>query len=289
MNPFMNFPTILGMVAGVLQLAAAVYALRLIRLFGESRVGWSMFCAFLILALIQLVQSITPFDLGAPPGIPIEAMYALVSLLLFTGMVHLETMLEERLDLERKERQLRNELESEVKKQTVYLTRVIEELKSEMESLKRTEPPVAPAPVEQVEPPIIASTAKTAVNGAKTEEASSIVLHNIDEMLKSVKATESIVTSPAKQTNIANVVNVGMLIREHSDDLGAFMARDPRGKKLPQYIAKLAKHLAKEQTALSQELESLKKNLEKIMALQRRSAKIDWEEDAVEAAGSASS
>jgi hypothetical protein len=34
-------------------------------------------------------------------------------------------------------------------------------------------------------------------------------------------------------------------------DLGDFMARDPRGQKLPVHIAQLAEHLANEQTTLS--------------------------------------
>jgi hypothetical protein len=45
-------------------------------------------------------------------------------------------------------------------------------------------------------------------------------------------------------------------------DLGDFMARDPRGQKLPVYIAQLAEHLANEQTTLSSELKSLRKNIE---------------------------
>ena len=277
MSFFMNGPTFLGLVTGVLQLSAAVYALRLVRLFGEARVGWSLFCAFLVLALTQVVQAITPVNLGAPPGIPIEAMYALVSLLLFTGMVHLETMLDERLQIENRERQLRAELESGVKKETVYLTRVIEELKVEMEMLKRTDTQVQPP---KTEPP-------AARDPVKAAEACTGVLQEIDQMLKSVKTTAGIVSSPVKQTTLANVVNVGNLIREHAGDLGSFMARDPRGKKLPQYIAKLAKHLAREQAALSQELDSLRKQLERIMAMQEGQGRVAWQDQPVEAAGSA--
>jgi hypothetical protein len=47
------------------------------------------------------------------------------------------------------------------------------------------------------------------------------------------------------------------------------MAQDPRGKKLPLYIAQLAEHLSIEQNALLVELESLKKNLKEIVAMQQ--------------------
>ena len=47
------------------------------------------------------------------------------------------------------------------------------------------------------------------------------------------------------------------------------MARDPRGQKLPVYIADLAEHLANEQIILSRELESLKKTIEEAEAQQQ--------------------
>jgi hypothetical protein len=71
-----------------------------------------------------------------------------------------------------------------------------------------------------------------------------------------------LVSDQVKQSKIANVVHVGTLIREHVKDLGDFLARDPRGQKLPEYIAQLGDHLANEQTTLSRELESLRKNIE---------------------------
>ena len=49
---------------------------------------------------------------------------------------------------------------------------------------------------------------------------------------------------------------------------------DPRGQKLPTYIAQLAEHLATEQAGLLGELESLKRNLEKIAAMQQEYSKL---------------
>ena len=94
----MNFPEIMGFVAGVLQFTVAGYALRLNRLFGPARVGWSLFCAFLLLALLHLVQSVASFHAVIQLGIEIEVMYALISLLLLTGMVYLESVFKERMN-----------------------------------------------------------------------------------------------------------------------------------------------------------------------------------------------
>jgi hypothetical protein len=133
----MNESHIMGWIASALQFMVAGYALRLNRRFGTARVGWSLFGAFSLLALLQLVQSTTSFDAGANAAIKINVTYALISFLLLIGMVHLEAMLKERLRRERVEQQLRAELESEVKSKTAHLTRAIEELMIEMEETKR--------------------------------------------------------------------------------------------------------------------------------------------------------
>jgi hypothetical protein len=133
----MQIIVILGLVAGALQLAVAGYALRLNRLFGPGRVGWSLFWAFSLLALLYWVQFLTPINSSLESGLTIEVVHSLIALLLFAGLVHLEALLKERIMLESKERQMREILESEVKKQTAYLMRAIEQLETEMEERKR--------------------------------------------------------------------------------------------------------------------------------------------------------
>ena len=135
----MNFTTAMGFVAGLLQFVVAGYALRLNRLFGVRRVGWSLFWAFLLLALLHLMQSIMQGGLGPALGVKVDVMNALISMLLLIGMVHLESLLKERIRVEREEQRMRKDLEEEVKKKTAYLMRAIEELQSEMNERKRME------------------------------------------------------------------------------------------------------------------------------------------------------
>src|ERR1700690_1391515 len=92
-----NLQEIMGFIATALQFIVAGYALRLNRIFGTARVGWSLFWAFSLLALLHLFQSVVSFNNGAQLGIEIEVMYSLISMLLLTGMVHIETLLKERL------------------------------------------------------------------------------------------------------------------------------------------------------------------------------------------------
>ena len=247
-----SFPQVMGFITGALQFSVAGYALRLNRIFGTARVGWSLFWAFALLALLHLFQSISSFNSGEPLGVEIEVMYSLISLLLLTGMVHIETLLKERLRLERAEQRLRVELEAEVKKKTAYLSRALEELQSEMDGRKRME-----AEIERTQNELLAASRQ-----AGMVEIAADVLRKVGNILKNADVSATLVSDQVKQSKIANVVHVGNLIREHVKDLGDFLARDPRGQKLPEYIAQLGDHLANEQTTLSRELESLRKNIE---------------------------
>lgn len=263
----MNYLSFSDCVADVLQLVVAIYALRLNRLFGATRVGWSLFCAFTLLGLLHLIQSVTPtVDIGQQSGIKIEVLYSLVSLLLLTGMVHMETLLKERMRVARQEEKLRAELESDVKKKTAYLTRAIEELQSEIDARKQME-----VRVEQS-----ASELQFASEKMKAAETVSVLLDTVVGLLENVNVSANLVSDQMKQSKITNVVRIGILIREHSHDLGDFMANDPRGQKLPMYIAQLAEHLANEQALLSEELASLKKKIEEIMAMQQNHPRTVW-------------
>src|SRR5260221_12448969 len=89
-------------VASLLQLSVACYAMRLNRHFGTARVGWSLFSAFALLALLHLIQASEVLAPSNEIGIKIEVVYALTSLLLLIGLAHIETMFKERQQAERK-------------------------------------------------------------------------------------------------------------------------------------------------------------------------------------------
>src|SRR5580698_6968983 len=136
---FMNFTTLLGFLAGLLQFVVAGYALRLNRQFGTMRVGWSLFWAFLLLACLHLMQSVFPSGSGREFVVKVDVMNVFISLLLLIGMVHMQGMLKERARVEREEQRMRGELELEVKKKTMFLTRALEELQAEIDERKRVE------------------------------------------------------------------------------------------------------------------------------------------------------
>ena len=129
----MNLDTLLNVVAGALQFVVAAYALRLNRVFGPARVGWSLFCAFALLALLHLFQSVPISHAEESSAITLEVIYSLISLLLLAGLAPL---FKERLRFEQTELRLRAGLEAEVQKKTAYLTRAIEALQVEIDARK---------------------------------------------------------------------------------------------------------------------------------------------------------
>ncbi len=263
----MSFPEIMGLVTGLLQFAVAGYALRLNRIFGTARVGWSLFWAFSLLALLHFIQSVTSFNNGVPLGTEIEVIYSLISLLLLTGMVHIETLLRERLRVEQEEKRLQAELESQVKEKTAHLTKAIEDLQLEIAERKRME-----AEVERTHKELLVASHR-----AGMAEIANCVLHNVGNMLKSINTSTALVSDRVKQSKIGNIVHIGNLIREHAANLGDFMAHDPRGQKLPGYIAQLADHLALEQATLKTEMEVIRNNIERlktVVAMEQNCAKL---------------
>jgi hypothetical protein len=274
----MNFTTIMGFSAGALQFVVAGYALRLNRLFGTRRVGWSLFWAFSLLALLHLMQSIMKGGFGAEIGVKGDVMNALISMLLLIGMVHLEALLKERQRVEREEQRMRLELEGEVRKKTGYLMRAIEQLQAEMDERKRME---SEAQSTRWELSALSRQAEMAQIASK-------VLQSVGDMLKSVNVSAGMVSDQVKQSKIANVVRMGVLIRDNGANLGEFMTRDPRGQKLPVYIAQLAEHLSREQSGLLTQLECIKDNLQKITLMQQDYCKVASEAHAANSANPAS-
>jgi signal transduction histidine kinase/ActR/RegA family two-component response regulator len=119
-------------VAGTLQLCVAVYALRLNRLFGTGRVGWSLFWAFLLLGLLHLVQSTSERHAITQFQVDLEVVYMIIGLLLLIGMAHLHAVLRHKQEAEQQrkllESRMRQELELQVREKTDYLKRAVENL-----------------------------------------------------------------------------------------------------------------------------------------------------------------
>jgi C4-dicarboxylate-specific signal transduction histidine kinase len=107
-------------------------------------------------------------------------------------------------------------------------------------------------------------------------EVATSVLHNVGNVLNSVNVSVSLVSDELKNSRIASLARVAALMREHQGDISDFLANDPKGKQVPDFLYKLSDHLIREQTALLEEMEQIRKNVDHIkdiVALQQSYSK----------------
>jgi C4-dicarboxylate-specific signal transduction histidine kinase len=246
----MDHWNIITWIAGLLQLCVACYALRLNRLFGMKRVGWSLFAAFLLLAILHLVQSVVSDRTVTMSLIGMDLMFAMTSLLLLTGMVHIETILKTRADLEKRFRQ-----------KTADLARANEDLKHTAERLEAevAERARITAQKENTYKELLAASREAGMSEVATN-----VLHNVGNVLNSVNISASLVSDHLAQMKTGTVVRIAKLLDEHPEDLAEFLTTDPKGKQLPTYLRELGNHLVEEQGSIIKEMGFVRKKIEHI-------------------------
>jgi C4-dicarboxylate-specific signal transduction histidine kinase len=269
----MHLTNIMTVVAGVLQFGVACYALRLNRLFGAQRVGWSLFVAFATMAMLQLFLSSDSFRI-ALQGWRAETVYVLTSILLLTGMAHLETLLKERRRVEEAEQVAQAKWESQVREQTAELIRANEQLQEKAAVLKAE---IARRERAQAEKEKTNQELLKVSRAAGMSEVATGVLHNVGNVLNSINISASIVAEHLNEFNVANIARAANLMREHAGDIGDFMANDPKGRQLPDYLAQLASHLSAEQSLLLKEISFVKMKIEhvkEIVAAQQNYGKV---------------
>ena len=110
-------------------------------------------------------------------------------------------------------------------------------------------------------------------------EVSTHILHNVGNVLNSVNVSTGMLASTIRQLPVSDLCQMSTLLQQHQDDhndLGQYLSTDPKGQRIPSYLAKLGKHLTTEQAVLLEEIGSLTKNIEHIkhnIQLQQTTAK----------------
>jgi C4-dicarboxylate-specific signal transduction histidine kinase len=108
-------------------------------------------------------------------------------------------------------------------------------------------------------------------------EVASGVLHNVGNVMNSVNVGANVVSDAVKALPVEQVGKVCELLEQNSDRLGEFLATDPRGRKVLEYLGKLAHTLSAEKQAVRAEIDQVLEHLEhmkKIIAAQQTYAKV---------------
>jgi len=141
------------------------------------------------------------------------------------------------------------------------------QLRAEIEERKRIE-----AEMEKTHREMIEISRK-----AGMAEVATSVLHNVGNVLNSVNVSATLLFENARNSVVSRLGKVIALLNEHSTDRGDYLANDPKGKHLPEYLSMVCDQLTKEQQVAIGELESLRQNIDHIMeivAAQQNNAKI---------------
>ena len=108
-------------------------------------------------------------------------------------------------------------------------------------------------------------------------EVATSVLHNVGNVLNSVNVSANLVVDYVRNSKANGLSRVAALLEDAGADLGVFFTQDERGKRLPQYLAKLSTQIGTDQQQILTELVTLQKNIEHIkdiVAMQQSYAKL---------------
>lgn len=103
-----------------------------------------------------------------------------------------------------------------------------------------------------------------AARSAGMAEIATNVLHNVGNVLNSVNVSAGLILSRVRASKVEGLARAVQLMNAHADDLGTFLASDPKGKMLPGYLVQLAPLLVAEQRAVVDELVALGKSVDHI-------------------------
>ncbi len=108
---------------------------------------------------------------------------------------------------------------------------------------------------------------KNLVDASRTAgmaEVATGVLHNVGNVLSSLNVSATLLNTGLRAAKTDSLAKVCALIGENRAQLGAFLTSDPKGRKLPEFIASLASHAVSERDRLLAEIASLQKNIDHI-------------------------
>jgi signal transduction histidine kinase len=108
-------------------------------------------------------------------------------------------------------------------------------------------------------------------------EVATGVLHNVGNVLNSVSVSATLLADGLRKSKVGNLRLATDMMRAKNGDLGAFLTSDPKGKLLPDYLAKATGQLEKEHEEFGAEVASMTENIEHIkgiVAMQQHYAKV---------------
>jgi PAS domain S-box-containing protein len=115
-------------------------------------------------------------------------------------------------------------------------------------------------------------------------EVATSVLHNVGNVLNSVNVSADLATARIKSSKLPDLQRVVSLLQANEGNLAGFFGEDERGKRLPGYLAKLARQVGADQEQVLAELAELKNGIDHVkdvVAMQQNYARLGGVADVV--------
>ncbi len=108
-------------------------------------------------------------------------------------------------------------------------------------------------------------------------EVATGVLHNVGNVLNSVRVSASVVCDRLRKSEVGDVHRAAAMLQGQNGQLGPFLTNDPKGKLIPEFLAKASKLLVTERDELITEMAAVGEHIEhikEIVAMQQTYAKV---------------
>ena len=108
-------------------------------------------------------------------------------------------------------------------------------------------------------------------------EVATGVLHNVGNVLNSVSVSATVVSDRLRRSDVGDLHRAAALLHKQNGHLAEFLTTDPRGKLVPEFLAKVSAHLVTERNELAAEMTSVAQNIEhikEIVSMQQTYAKV---------------
>ena len=100
-------------------------------------------------------------------------------------------------------------------------------------------------------------------------EIATNVLHNIGNILNNVNVSATAIGDTLSQSKLLNLQKISKMMQDHSENIGAFLTEDERGKHIPPYLVKTIEILLDEHNDITNTIQSLRNNIDHIKTVIR--------------------
>lgn len=112
---------------------------------------------------------------------------------------------------------------------------------------------------------------------AGMSEVASSVLHNVGNVLNSVNVSAQVIFGVLQKSRAPGLMKAVAMMEEQGGRLGEYLASDPKGSRIPQYLVQAAREVAADNDRLGSELGGLQKSIDhikEVIAMQQGYARV---------------